>query len=248
MNNQANARVDRDEVARFDRLAREWWDERGPMKPLHRINPVRLDFLKRHICAAFGRDARSLDALSGLSVLDIGCGGGILSEPLARMGATVTGVDPAGENIAVARAHAADASVLVEYHHGLAEDLVADGRRFDVVLAMEVVEHVPDVGAFLKTAAALTRDGGFFGGSTLNRTLRSFALAIVGAEYVLRWLPVGTHRWDKFVTPDEFKKALAGAGYRPDALEGMAYDPLRDSWRLSRDTGVNYFLTAQKPG
>ncbi|MCA0425257.1 MAG: bifunctional 2-polyprenyl-6-hydroxyphenol methylase/3-demethylubiquinol 3-O-methyltransferase UbiG [Proteobacteria bacterium] len=247
MTTSANARVDKDEVARFDRLARDWWDERGPMKPLHKINPVRVAFLKDRICAHFGRDARAIDALSDLTILDIGCGGGILSEPLARMGARVTGVDPAGENIAVARAHAEDQGLSVTYHHGLAEDLAAEKQQFDVVLAMEVVEHVPDVPAFLRTAAALTRPGGFFGGSTLNRTLRSFALAIVGAEYVLRWLPVGTHRWEKFVTPDEFSDALSGAGFRPDAAEGMVFDPLRDRWRLSRDTGVNYFLTAGKP-
>lgn len=247
MRSSATPRVDRDEVARFDRLARDWWDEKGPMKPLHKINPVRVGFLKQRICAHFGRDPRALDALSGLTVLDIGCGGGILSEPLARMGATVTGVDPAGENIGVARSHAAEQGLEITYRNDLAEVLVEEGKTFDIVLAMEVVEHVPDVPAFVATAASLIRPGGFFGGSTLNRTLRSFALAIVGAEYVLRWLPVGTHRWDKFVTPDEFADAIAEAGLSPHETEGMVFDPLRDSWRLARDTGVNYFITADKP-
>ena len=242
------ARVDHAEVARFDRLARTWWNENGPMKPLHKINPVRVGFLKERICAHFDRDPRALDALAGLTILDIGCGGGILSEPLARMGATVTGVDPASENIRVARDHATAQGLTIDYRDTLAETLVAEGKTFDIVLAMEVVEHVPDVPDFVKIAASLIRPGGFFGGSTLNRTLRAFALAIVGAEYVLRWLPVGTHRWDKFVTPQEFAEALRAAGLAAHDTEGMAFDPLRDQWRLSSDTGVNYFITADKRG
>lgn len=238
---------DAGEIGRFDRLAREWWDEKGPMKPLHRINAVRVGYLKREICAFFGRDERALDALKGLTILDIGCGGGILSEPLARMGADVTGVDPAGSNIAVARAHAADDGLAITYHEGLAEDLVAQGRTFDIVLAMEVVEHVPDVAGFVATAARLVRPGGFFAGSTLNRTKRALALAIIGAEYVLRWLPVGTHRWEKFVTPGEFAAALEDAGLAPAGTRGMVYTPFGDSWRLSDDTAVNYFITAAKP-
>lgn len=239
-------RVDAAEVARFDALARQWWDEKGPMRPLHTINPVRLGFLKQRICEHFGRDERALDALKGLNILDIGCGGGILTEPLARMGANVTGVEPAPENIAVAGRHAAEQGLDITYINGLAEDLVAERRTFDVVLAMEVVEHVPDVPGFVSVAASLLRPGGMFGGSTLNRTLRSFALAIVGAEYVLRWLPVGTHRWDKFVTPEEFADALRGAGLIPQPLEGLVYNPLGDQWKLSRDTAVNYFITATK--
>lgn len=243
----ASARVDAGEVARFDALAAEWWDEKGPMKPLHKINPVRLGFLKQRICAHFGRDPQALDALSGVKILDIGCGGGILTEPLARMGADVTGVEPSAENVAVAVAHAEEQGLNITYIHGLAEDLAAKGRQFDVVLAMEVVEHVPDVAGFVGVAAALTRPGGFFGGSTLNRTLRSFALAIVGAEYVLRWVPVGTHRWEKFVTPHEFVRAMEAAGLMPQPAQGMIYNPLGDRWMLASDTGVNYFLTALKP-
>ena len=243
----SSARVDAGEVARFDALARDWWDHKGPMKPLHRINPVRLSFLKQRICDHFERDAARLDALKGLTVLDIGCGGGILSEPLARMGATVTGVDPAAENIAVAMAHAEEQGLSIDYVNGLAEDLATGGRSFDVVLAMEVVEHVPDVPEFIRIAASLIRPGGMLGGSTLNRTLRSFALAIVGAEYVLRWVPVGTHRWEKFVTPREFEDGLRDAGLIPQPLQGMIYNPLGDQWRLAADTAVNYFVTANKP-
>lgn len=238
--------VDRDEVARFARMAEAWWDPKGPMKPLHRINPVRLAFLKRALCAHFGRDEQAIRALSGLKMLDIGCGGGLLSEPLARMGAEVTGIEPAEETIAIARAHAGESGLDIRYRVGLAEDLAGVGEQFDAVFAMEVVEHVPDLGAFLGTAAALVRPGGFFAGSTLNRTLRSYALAIVGAEYVLRWLPVGTHSWEKFVTPREFEAGLADAGLDPLATEGLVYNPLGDSWRLSRDTAVNYFITAAK--
>lgn len=239
-------RLDAAEVARFDALARDWWDEKGPMRPLHLINPVRLAFLKQQICAHFDRDPARLDALSGLTILDIGCGGGILSEPLARMGATVTGVEPAANNLAVARAHAEDQGLSIDYQSGMAEDLVAEGRSFDVVLAMEVIEHVPDVQGFVDTAAALIRPGGLFGGSTLNRTKRAFALAIIGAEYLLRWLPVGTHRWEKFVTPEEFADALRAAGLLAHDPSGMTYNPLADRWSLSRDTAVNYFITAEK--
>jgi len=239
-------RIDAAEVARFDALAREWWDEKGPMRPLHQINPVRLAFLREHICAHFDRDPARLNALDGLTVLDIGCGGGLLSEPMARMGARVTGVEPAGNNLAVARAHAVEQGLEIEYLDCLAEDLAAQGRSFDVVLAMEVIEHVPDVQAFIDTAAALVRPGGFFGGSTLNRTKRSFALAIIGAEYLLRWLPVGTHRWEKFVRPDEFSDSLRTAGLIPHDPRGLVYNPLSDRWSLAPDTAVNYFITAEK--
>lgn len=240
--------LDAGEVARFAAMAAQWWDPNGPMKPLHRINPVRLAFLKRAICAHFGRDERDIRALSGLKVLDIGCGGGLLCEPLARMGAEVTGIEPAEETIAVARAHAEESGLAIRYVAGLAEALFDTGEQFDIVLAMEVVEHVPNVDAFVAAAASLVRPGGFFAGSTLNRTLRSYALAIVGAEYVLRWLPVGTHSWEKFVTPREFEAALISAGLEPLAVEGMVFNPLADEWRLARDTAVNYFVTAARRG
>lgn len=247
MSNTSRAsRVDQAEVSRFSAMAREWWDEAGPMKPLHKINPVRLAFLKKRICQHFGRDEQAIGALHGLTVLDIGCGAGLLSEPLARMGATVTGIEPSADTIAVARNHAEEQGLEIEYINGLAEDLVAKGRTFDVVLAMEVVEHVPDVPDFVEVAATLITPGGYFGGSTLNRTLRSFALAIVGAEYVLRWVPQGTHRWEKFVTPHEFVAALDGAGLRPEPAQGVIYNPLGDKWQLAGDTAVNYFITASK--
>ena len=247
-NSSRESRVDAGEVQRFSDMAARWWDENGPMKPLHRINPVRLGFLKQRICKHFGRDPGAFNALAGLTILDIGCGGGLLTEPLARMGATVTGVEPSGDAIAVARAHAEEQGLKIEYVNGLAEDMAAAGRTFDVVLAMEVVEHVPDVAEFMAIAAALIRPGGYFGGSTLNRTLRSFALAIVGAEYVLRWVPKGTHRWEKFVTPHEFVRAMEDAGLTPQPAQGMIYNPLGDQWLLAGDTAVNYFITAGKPG
>jgi len=239
--------VDAGEVGRFDALAREWWDEAGPMKPLHRINAVRMAYLRDVLCGHFHRDPRSFQPLAGLTILDIGCGGGILSEPLARMGARVTGVDPAPGNIGVAREHAAAEGLTITYRDGLAEDVLAEGATFDVVLAMEVVEHVPDVAGFVAVAAGLVRPGGLFAGSTLNRTKRALALAIVGAEYILRWLPVGTHRWEKFVTPGEFAAALQSAGLEPGTPRGMVYSPFGDSWRLSVDTAVNYFITATRP-
>ncbi|HRK24105.1 MAG TPA: bifunctional 2-polyprenyl-6-hydroxyphenol methylase/3-demethylubiquinol 3-O-methyltransferase UbiG [Beijerinckiaceae bacterium] len=247
MNARASNSVDEREVSQFDRIGADWWDENGPMKPLHRINPVRLSYIRGAIAARFGRNAQALDALRGLSILDIGCGGGLLCEPLARMGAAVTGIDPAPNNIAVARAHAEGEGLAVSYVEGLAEDLVAGGRTFDVVLAMEVVEHVPDVAGFVATAAALVRPGGLFLGSTLNRTKRAYALAILGAEYVLRWLPVGTHRWEQFVTPEEFAEALTVTGLGEVETRGMVYNPLADRWHLSSDTAVNYFIAATRP-
>jgi len=185
--------------------------------------------------------------LEGLNILDIGCGGGLVSEPLARLGATVTGIDPAPETIAAAKAHAQGAGLTITYEATAAEAVVDQGRRFDAVLLLEVVEHVPGVPAFLKRLAPLVAEDGIMIVSTLNRTLKSYALAIVGAEYVLRWVPAGTHQWDRFVTPDELKTALSRAGLKPDALTGMIYDPLADDWRLSRDTDVNYFITASRP-
>src|SRR5438132_12962483 len=192
--------VDADEVARFAALAADWWDPAGRMGMLHKFNPVRLGYIKQAACRQFERDPKRLDSLTGLRILDIGCGGGILSEPLARLGATVVGADPAAANIAAARLHAADNGVSVDYRATTAEALAAAGERFDVVLAMEVVEHVADVNLFVKLVAAMVKPSGLMIAATINRTLKSFALAIVGAEYILRWLPRGTHRWDRFVT------------------------------------------------
>ncbi|HEY8566059.1 MAG TPA: bifunctional 2-polyprenyl-6-hydroxyphenol methylase/3-demethylubiquinol 3-O-methyltransferase UbiG [Beijerinckiaceae bacterium] len=237
--------LDPDEVARFERLAGTWWDPAGPMRALHRLNPVRLAFIRDEACRHLGREPRAPRPLEGLRMLDVGCGGGILCEPLARMGATVTGLDPAPTNVSVARLHAERAGLAIDYREGVVE--THDAAHYDVVLALEVVEHVADVDAFVAACAAATRPGGLLVMATLNRTLRSFAFAIVGAEYVLRWLPRGTHTWEKFVTPDELQDAMATAGLFPGEPQGVVFNPLADRWSLSRDTAVNYMLAATKP-
>jgi 2-polyprenyl-6-hydroxyphenyl methylase / 3-demethylubiquinone-9 3-methyltransferase len=242
----ARSRVDPAEVEKFNSLAEEWWNPAGRMKPLHKFNPVRLAYIRDLAIARFGRDPKSLSPFGGLSLLDIGCGGGLLSEPLARLGFSVTGIDPARNNVDIARAHAGASGVQVEYRKETAEALAGEGARFDVVLAMEVVEHVPDVPEFLATAARLVKPGGLFVGATINRTKRAFALAIVGAEYVLRWLPVGTHSWEKFVTPEEFEDALAAGGLHVTDRQGVIYNPLSDRWSLARDMAVNYMLAARR--
>src|SRR5436305_3983992 len=238
--------VDEAEVARFSALAAEWWDPRGKMAMLHKFNPVRLGFIKEAVCRQFGRDDKRLDALSGLRMLDIGCGGGILSEPLARLGAAVVGADPSQTNIAAAKLHADEAGLAVDYRATTAEALADAGERFDIVLAMEVVEHVADLSLFVRRCAEMVKPGGLMIAATLNRTFKSFALAIVGAEYVLRWLPRGTHRWDKFVTPDELEIALELGGLRVIEQTGVIYNLLADRWRLSRDLDVNYMVLAER--
>jgi 2-polyprenyl-6-hydroxyphenyl methylase/3-demethylubiquinone-9 3-methyltransferase len=239
--------VDQAEIDQFARLGAQWWDERGPMAMLHKFNPVRLGYIRDQVTAHFGRDPRKLGCLTGLRMLDIGCGGGILSEPLARLGALVVGADPAERNIEVARRHAAQAGVLVDYRVTTAEALADAGERFDVVLAMEVVEHVADMSLFVRRCGEMVKPGGLMIAATLNRTLKSFALAIVGAEYVLRWLPRGTHQWDKFVTPGELEAAMIGAGLRVVEERGVVYNLFADSWKLSNDMDVNYMLVAEKP-
>ena len=241
----ATGTVDEDEVARFSRLAGEWWDARGPMAALHALNPVRLAYIRDRAAAHFGRDPKRLDSLAGLHVLDIGCGAGILCEPLARLGAVVTGADPSAENISAARHHAAQSSVAVDYRNAGAEALAEAGEIFDIVLAMEVVEHVADVGLFVRLAAAMVKPGGLMVVATLNRTVKSFALAIVGAEYILRWLPRGTHQWDKFVTPDELAHHLANNKLAITEQAGVIYHPFADRWSLSSDMDVNYMVVAE---
>lgn len=237
--------VDHAEVERFSRLATDWWDPRGPMAALHKFNPVRLGYIRDRATAQFGRDPKKLDCLKELRMLDIGCGGGILSEPLARLGAEMVGADPSGDNIAAARAHAEDAGVPVDYRATTAEDLAAAKERFDVVLAMEVIEHVSNVESFVSTCAAMVKPGGLMIVATLNRTLKSFALAIVGAEYVLRWLPRGTHQWEKFITPDELAKYLLDNRLVITEQSGVVYSPFADKWSLSSDTDVNYMVIAE---
>jgi 2-polyprenyl-6-hydroxyphenyl methylase/3-demethylubiquinone-9 3-methyltransferase len=239
--------VDQDEVERFSRHAADWWSPRGPMAALHKFNPVRLGYIRDQATVRFDRDPKKLDCLNGLRFLDIGCGGGILSEPLARLGAAVIGADPAHENIDAARAHAQAAGVEVDYRATSAEALAEAKEKFDVVLAMEVVEHVADVKSFVSTCASMVKPGGLLIAATLNRTLKSFALAIVGAEYVLRWLPRGTHQWDKFVTPAELEIALEKSGLRVTAERGVIYNLLADRWQLSSDMDVNYMIVAERP-
>lgn len=239
--------VDADEIARFSRIADEWWDPTGKFKPLHRMSPLRIGFIKQQLCAHFGRDAASPAPLSGLRVLDIGCGGGLISEPVARMGAQMVGIDASEKNIAVASLHAQQGAVSVDYQATTAEALVVAGEQFDAVLALEVVEHVADVAAFVAAASALVKPGGLMIWSTLNRTPKAYALAIVGAEYVLRWLPVGTHQWKKFVTPAELGGALRQNGLTLKEMTGMVMNPLNFQWRLdARDVSVNYLLVASK--
>jgi len=238
--------VDAAEVDQFSRLAGDWWNPRGPMAALHKFNPVRLAYIRDQAAARFDRDARKLDCLKDLRILDVGCGGGILSEPLARIGASVVGADPSAENIEAASAHARESGVAVDYRATTAEELAAANEKFDIVLAMEVVEHVSDVGLFVNTCAAMVKPGGLMIAATINRTMKSFALAIVGAEYVLRWLPRGTHQWDKFVTPNELEIAFERGGLRVIGEKGVIYNLFADRWQLSSDTDVNYMLVAEK--
>jgi 2-polyprenyl-6-hydroxyphenyl methylase/3-demethylubiquinone-9 3-methyltransferase len=238
--------IDESEVARFAALATEWWNPRGKMAPLHKLNPVRIGYIRDTVCERFGRDFKAYRCLDGLRILDIGCGGGLLCEPLARLGADVVGVDPAKRNIEIAKLHALDSELTIDYRAATAEALADSGERFDVVLAMEVVEHVADVNLFVKRCAEMVKPGGVMIAATLNRTLKAFAFAIVGAEYVLRWLPRGTHTWDKFVTPDELERALKKGGLKLSDERGVIYNPIADRWQLSRDMDVNYMLAATR--
>ena len=250
---QSRSSVDPREVAQFEAMGREWWSETGPMKALHRMNPVRVRWLRDAMADHFARidggvrDTEQPGVLEGLAILDIGCGGGILSEPLARLGGTVTGIDPAEANLEIARVHAGETGADVTYRAISAEALEAEGVRFDVVCAMEVVEHVRRPAEFVATAAALVKPGGLLFLSTLNRTLKSFALAIVGAEYVLRWVPPGTHQWEKFITPRELSRWVEEAGLDVTDRTGVIYNPLAREWRIAGDMDVNYMLVAHKP-
>ena len=233
--------VDTAEVAKFEAMAAEWWDPEGKFKPLHMMNPVRLDYITRQIAAEFGRDLKAPRPFEGLRLLDIGCGGGLLSEPMARLGAKVVGADAAERNIPVARVHAEAQDLPIDYRHTTAEALVAGGESFDVVLAMEIVEHVADPAAFIATCHALMRPGGLMIASTINRNAKSFMAAIVGAEWVMRWLPKGTHDWAKFITPEELTGMIARAGLDPVDRKGFVFNPVSWQWSISdRDLSVNY--------
>ncbi|WP_245728454.1 bifunctional 2-polyprenyl-6-hydroxyphenol methylase/3-demethylubiquinol 3-O-methyltransferase UbiG [Oceanicella actignis] len=240
--------VDPAEVAKFEAMAAEWWDPNGKFKPLHMLNPCRLDYAVAQIAAQHGRDPDAPRPFEGLRILDIGCGGGLLSEPMARLGAQVVGADAAERNIPVARLHARRMGLEIDYRHTTAEALAAAGERFDAILNMEVVEHVPDPQAYLDACATLLRPGGVMICSTINRNPKSFLFAIIGAEHVMRWLPRGTHEWSRFITPDELAAHLSRAGLQLVDRKGFVFDPLRWSWSISeRDLSVNYVTASVKP-
>ena len=239
--------VDPEEVAKFSALAAQWWDPEGKFAPLHKFNPVRLSFIRREAAARFGRDDRSLRPFDGLSLLDIGCGGGLLSEPVARMGADVVGADPSEKNIGIASTHAKASGVAVDYRAVTAEQLAEAGETFDIVLNMEVVEHVADVELFMNTCAGMVRPGGLMFVATINRTMKAAALAIFAAENVLRWLPRGTHQYEKLVRPEELEKPLTTNGFEIIDRTGVFFNPLANQWNLSKDMDVNYLLLAKRP-
>lgn len=242
------ATIDPDEVEKFSAIAEEWWDPVGKFKPLHKFNPVRLAYIRDTVCAHFNRDRRVKAPLEGLRLLDIGCGGGLVAEPMRRLGAEVTAIDASERNVKTAIAHAAPLNLDIDYRTATVEALAEENTPpFDIVLNLEVVEHVADVDLFLETSASLLKPGGVMVMATINRTLKALALAKVGAEYVLRWLPAGTHDPRKFVKPEEARSALSRAGVTVTAETGVTYNPLMDIWRISEDTAVNYMLTAVKP-
>lgn len=247
MTEAAQTTIDQDEVARFSAMAAEWWNPKGKFRPLHKFNPVRLTYIRDHVAAHFGRDPKSDKPLAGLRVLDIGCGGGLLSEPMARMGAEVLGADASQTNVEVASIHAAQSGAEVRYEAVTSEELAARGERFDVVLNMEVVEHVSDVELFLSSCAEMVKPGGLMFVATINRTMKARALAIIGAEYVLRWLPRGTHQYEKLVRPEEIETPLNASGMDVIDRTGVFYNPLQDQWNLSRDMDVNYMMLLERP-
>lgn len=232
--------IDPAEIEKFAAMAEAWWDPIGKFRPLHRLNPVRVQFIRDRVAAHFGRDPLAPDPLAGLSLVDVGCGGGLLTEPMARLGATATGIDATRRNIEIARVHAGQSGTAITYLPCAAEDLVAAGQTFDVVLAMEIVEHVADVDAFLGALRQLLKPGGLLFMATMSRTAKSYALAIVGAEYILRWLPKGTHDWSRFIRPSELARGLRQHGLGIAELTGVSYSPLKDNFRLSGDLDVNY--------
>ncbi len=239
--------IDPEEVEQFSRIAEEWWDPKGKFKPLHQINPVRLGYIREQLCAVFDRDLSAMQPFEGLSFLDIGCGGGLIAEPIARMGAKVTGVDASEKNIKTAIVHAAQSDLPIDYLPGTAEALVADGYQFDAVLALEIIEHVADPQAFIASCASLVKPGGALVMSTINRTVKSLVMAKFGAEYVLRLLPRGTHDWRKFVKPDEMAQGMTAAGLSVSAMHGMVLNPLRWEWKISdTDLDVNYLMVGKQ--
>ena len=244
---QAPSSVDPAEIARFSAMAAEWWDPAGKFRPLHKFNPVRLGYIRDHVCARFGREAHGLRPFEGLRLLDIGCGGGLLAEPMARLGADVTAADASERNIATARVHAAEQGLAIDYRCTTAEALAQAGESFDIILNMEVIEHVADRDRFLQDCGRMVKPGGLMFVATLNRTLKAQALAIVGAEYILGWLPRGTHDWKKFIRPSELAAALRRQGLEMTDLTGIEYSALADRFSLGDDLGVNYLAFATWP-
>jgi 2-polyprenyl-6-hydroxyphenyl methylase / 3-demethylubiquinone-9 3-methyltransferase len=237
--------LDPSEVEKFSKMAAEWWNPKGKFGVLHKFNPVRLAYIKEQVCARLGLDPMEREPFKGLRFLDIGCGGGLLCEPMARLGANVVGVDPSKKNIKTATVHATEQELEIDYRIGTAEDLAAAGEKFDVILNMEVIEHVANPQNFTATCVSLMKPGGLMFVATLNRTLKSFALAIVGAEYILGWLPKGTHEWEKFIKPTELKDWLGESGAVTKAESGVTYHPIASEWRKAKDMDVNYMLVAQ---
>jgi len=238
--------IDQAEIDRFSMLAEQWWDPTGKFKPLHKFNPVRLSYIRDTVCGHFNRVLKTDKPFDGLRLLDIGCGGGLLSEPMARLGADVVGADASETNIEVAKIHAAQSGLAIDYRATTSEALHEAGEQFDVILNMEVVEHVADVDLFLKSCAAMVRPGGLMFVATINRTMKAWGLAIIGAEYVLGWLPRGTHQYEKLVRPSEIEAALADTGVSVFQQSGVFYNPLADEWRLSSDMDVNYMVVARR--
>jgi 2-polyprenyl-6-hydroxyphenyl methylase/3-demethylubiquinone-9 3-methyltransferase len=243
---QASLSVDPLEIAKFDAMADEWWDPAGKFAPLHKFNPCRLAFIRETAAGHFGRDSRALAPFQGLSLLDIGCGGGLLSEPMGRMGFAVLGVDPSEKNVAIASVHASRSTTSVHYRASTAEALATEGQSFDVILNMEVVEHVADLASFLQTCSGLLKPQGLMFVATLNKTLKSLALAKIGAEYVLGWLPRGTHDWSRFVEPPKLCGLLEESGLKPLRTQGVAFNPFNWDWQLSDDVDVNYMVVATR--
>jgi 2-polyprenyl-6-hydroxyphenyl methylase / 3-demethylubiquinone-9 3-methyltransferase len=242
----ARTTIDDAEVERFSRMAQEWWNPNGKFKPLHKFNPVRLTYIREQVLERFGCDMKAARPFKGLRFLDIGCGGGLLCEPMARLGADIVGADASATNIEVAKLHANESGLAIDYRATTAEALADAGEKFDVILNMEVVEHVADVELFIEACGQMLKPGGIMFVATINRTLKALGLAIIGAEYVLRWLPRGTHQYDKLVRPEELASALGKAGMSIAETTGVFYNPFTDSWNRSRDTDVNYMVLAVK--
>lgn len=246
MNSPVNNTIDTDEIQRFSEIADEWWNPDGSFRPLHKFNPVRLSYIRDSVCRHFKRDQRSLTPFKDLKILDVGCGGGLIAEPLARLGAVVTGIDASSQNVEIATTHANNNNINIDYQTTTPEEIVESGQTFDVVIALEVVEHVSDFDLFIDCCSALTSENGVLILATLNRTPKSFVLGIIGAEYILRWLPRGTHNWNKFVRPSEIAAALRRSDIEITDVSGLAYNPLSSTWQVSKDVSVNYIVMGEK--